>query len=106
MNAIRVLGVLELLGFHLVELRCVQEAMRRAYYERDSERGLYATFAWLVEEVGELAEALLSRDYSRVEEEIADIVAWTLSIANLVGVDVEEALRKKYLSDLETASCD
>ncbi len=70
--------------------------MRRRYFERDSERGLYATFTWLVEEVGELAEALLKGDRRAVEEELADVIAWTLSIANLVGVDVEEALRRKY----------
>jgi len=80
----------------LVELRALQEEMRRRYFERDSRRGLYATFTWLVEEVGELAEALLSGDRGAIEEEIADVLAWTLSIANLVGVDAEEAMRKKY----------
>lgn len=80
----------------MVELRALQEEMRRRYFERDSRRGLYATFTWLVEEVGELAEALLSGDRGAIEEEIADVLAWTLSIANLVGVDAEEAMRKKY----------
>jgi NTP pyrophosphatase (non-canonical NTP hydrolase) len=75
---------------------CVQAEMRRMFYERDRERGLYATFTWLVEEVGELAEALLSGDRRRIAEEIADVLAWTLSIANLVGVDAEEALASKY----------
>lgn len=70
--------------------------MRKMFYERDRERGLYATFAWLVEEVGELAEALLRGDKHAIEEEIADVLAWTLSIANLVGVDAEKALREKY----------
>ncbi len=79
-----------------MEISCVQEKMRELFYDRDRERGLYATFAWLVEEVGELAEALLHGDKKSVEEEIADVVAWTLSIANLVGVDVEKALRDKY----------
>ena len=79
-----------------MEVSGVQEKMREMFYDRDRERGLYATFAWLVEEVGELAEALLHGDKKSVEEEIADVVAWTLSIANLVGVDVEKALRDKY----------
>ncbi|HIC99424.1 MAG TPA: hypothetical protein EYP08_07320, partial [Pyrodictiaceae archaeon] len=34
-----------------MEIRYVQEWMKRMYYERDRARGLYATFAWLVEEV-------------------------------------------------------
>jgi len=56
-----------------MDLRCVQEAMRIAYYERDRRRGLHATFTWLVEEVGELAEAVLEEDRRKVEEEIADV---------------------------------
>jgi len=43
-----------------------------------------------------LAEALLSGDKSSIEEELADVLAWAISIANLAGIDVEEALRKKY----------
>ena len=79
-----------------MEIECVQEFMKVEFLERDRERGLFPTFAWLVEEVGELAEALLSGDRSRIEEEIADVVAWVLSVANLVGIDVAEALKKKY----------
>jgi len=79
-----------------MEVRCVQQFMKLEFYERDRRRGLYATFTWLVEEVGELAEAILSGDRDRIEEEIADVVAWTLSIANLLDVDVEKALEKKY----------
>jgi len=89
-----------------LDLRCAQEAIRRAYIARDSERGLYATFTWLVEELGELAEALLGkRGREGLEEEIADVLAWLLSVANLVGVDVAEAFAKKYSSDLAAAGC-
>lgn len=73
-----------------------QELIRRAYYERDKARGLYATFAWLVEEVGELANALLANDRNNIEEEIADVFAWLLSVANLLNIDVEKAFLKKY----------
>ncbi len=79
-----------------MELRCLQSEMKRLFYGRDSERGVYATFTWLVEEVGELGEALLKGDRRALEEEIADVIAWTLSLANLVGVDVEKAFRRKY----------
>jgi len=92
-----------------VELRCVQKAMMDEYFKRDSERGLFPTFAWFVEEVGELGEALLKRDKAGVSEELADVIAWALSIANLVGIDVEEALRLKYGEVLlkgSASSCD
>ena len=79
-----------------MELECVQEFMKVEYYERDLERGMYATFTWLVEEVGELAEAILNGDKDRIEEELADVLAWTISLANLLGIDVEKALEKKY----------
>lgn len=66
------------------------------YFQKDRERGIYATFTWLTEEVGELAEALLQGDNKSIEEELADVIAWTISVANLTGVNVEEALKKKY----------
>ena len=74
----------------------MQQKMKELYFQKDSERGLYATFTWFVEEVGELAEALLSNDKNSIEEELADVIAWAFSVANLTNVDVEEALRKKY----------
>jgi NTP pyrophosphatase (non-canonical NTP hydrolase) len=81
-----------------MEIREAQRIIYEKYYERDHSRGLYATFTWFVEEVGELAETLLKQDLKSMEEEIADVFAWLLSIANLAGIDVEKAFRKKYLS--------
>lgn len=80
----------------MLTLREVQKLMKSMFYERDSSRGVHATFTWLVEEIGELAEAILDNNKESIEEEIADVVAWTLSLANLLGVDVETAIRKKY----------
>lgn len=93
------------MGRQELTIRCMQEAMRKAYYDRDSARGLHATFTWFVEEVGELAEALLSGDRGKIEEELADVIAWALSIANLAGVDVEKAFSRKYGGDLSSAGC-
>ena len=86
-------------------VECLQKAMRISYYERDKARGLFETFSWLVEEVGELAEALRRGDRRAIMEEIADVIAWTISIANLTGIDVEEAFKAKYGGDLEKARC-
>jgi len=80
-----------------MDIREAQEIIRRTYYERDKSRGLFSTFTWFVEEVGELAEALLKSNYKALNEEIADVFAWLLSIANLVGVDLDNAFKKKYV---------
>ncbi len=77
-----------------MEIKEFQRKIFEDYYERDKERGLDGTFRWLVEEVGELAKAL--RGEGDLEEEIADVIAWTFSVANLVGVDVEKAIVRKY----------
>jgi NTP pyrophosphatase (non-canonical NTP hydrolase) len=81
----------------IMMIREAQEIIKKKYFEKDSERGLYATYTWFVEEVGELAEALLEGDKERIEEEISDVFAWLLSVANLVDVDVEKAFIKKYV---------
>ncbi|MEZ0393451.1 MAG: MazG nucleotide pyrophosphohydrolase domain-containing protein [Desulfurococcaceae archaeon] len=81
-----------------MELREAQNLIRRLYYERDSSRGLFATFTWLVEEVGELAEAVLKMNRESAIEEIADVLAWLLSVANLLEIDVEEAFKVKYVN--------
>ena len=80
-----------------MEIREAQEIIRNMYFERDSSRGLFSTFTWFVEEVGELAEAVLKSDYRSLSEEIADVFAWLLSIANLLGVDLEESFIRKYV---------
>jgi NTP pyrophosphatase (non-canonical NTP hydrolase) len=74
-----------------VELRELQEQMRRLYLERDRSRGTDATFRWLVEEVGELAQAIRRRDPLQLEHESSDVLAWLASVANLLEVDLERA---------------
>ena len=77
-----------------MEIREFQKLIKDIYYSRDKERGVERTLLWLVEEVGELAEAI--RKNKNIGEEIADIIAWTVSIANLCNVDVERELLRKY----------
>jgi NTP pyrophosphatase (non-canonical NTP hydrolase) len=69
----------------------LQGAMRRMYYERDAKRGADATLRWLVEEVGELARALRNGGPDELRHEFSDVLAWVASLANLVGIDLEEA---------------
>lgn len=78
----------------LAELQSLIETM---YSRKDQARGVDGTFMWLMEEVGELAAAL--RDDSPKEElaaEFADVLAWLATIANVAGVDLEQAVRDKY----------
>ena len=66
------------------------------YLEKDRRRGVETTFLWLMEEVGELSEAVRRREREGLEEELADCVAWLASLANLLDVDLEAALARKY----------
>ena len=75
-----------------------QKLMREIYFHRDSKRGISRTFIWLVEEIGELANVIKNKkiDKARCSEEIADIIAWTNSLANLLDINIEKALIEKY----------
>ena len=73
-----------------------QQLIRDIYYERDSARGLAATFMWLVEEVGELARALQNNDTDAARAEFADVMAWLATTASIAGVDLEAAVRARY----------
>ncbi|MCD6154905.1 MAG: nucleotide pyrophosphohydrolase [Candidatus Verstraetearchaeota archaeon] len=70
--------------------------LKDIYYERDRIRGVEKTFMWFVEEVGELANAIKSRDHELMVSEFADVLAWFLSLANILNIDVENAFLSKY----------
>ena len=73
-----------------------QSLIRRMYLEKDIARGLEGTFMWLMEEVGELASALRNGTHEERAGEFADVLAWLTTIANVAGVDLTEALMRKY----------
>ena len=73
-----------------------QQRIRAVYGARDTARGCGGTFLWLVEEVGELAEAIRLGEEESKAEEFADVLAWLVSLANIEGVDVETAVTSKY----------
>jgi NTP pyrophosphatase (non-canonical NTP hydrolase) len=68
-----------------------QRIINVTYGERDRRRGADATFRWLVEEVGELARAMRDGDPRKLEEEVGDVLAWTVTVASLCGVDAARA---------------
>jgi len=79
-----------------MELKRLQDLMRTHYGKKDELRGAERTYLWLVSEVGELADAIRREDTENVEEEIADVLAWLLSLANVVNVDVQDVVLRKY----------
>jgi NTP pyrophosphatase (non-canonical NTP hydrolase) len=79
-----------------VEISEFQELMAELYAHNDKRRGENATMLWLVEEIGELAEAIRREDFENIEEELADCFAWIGALANLYGIDLEKAFLKKY----------
>jgi NTP pyrophosphatase (non-canonical NTP hydrolase) len=77
-----------------LEIGRLQETVREAFFARDERRGLWGTYAWLVEEVGELSRALRKGGREELAEEFADVLAWLASLANLCGVDLAEVAEK------------
>ncbi len=85
-------------------IRDFQRLIYDRYYPTDSARGAAGTFLWFSEEVGELAHALANRergkaDQANLSEEFADVLAWLTTLANIAGVDLETAIRDKYLAN-------
>ena len=66
----------------------------RTYAERDAERGVPATVAWLAEEVGELARAVRKGTRAEQVHELGDALAWLASLASQLGLSLEEAAER------------
>jgi NTP pyrophosphatase (non-canonical NTP hydrolase) len=73
-----------------------QQIIRDTYDAKDRQRGIPATFMWFLEEVGELATALRSGSHEEQAAEFADVLAWLTTLANGVGVDLDQAVQDKY----------
>jgi NTP pyrophosphatase (non-canonical NTP hydrolase) len=78
----------------MTELRELQGQLERTYGSRDRARGTTATVAWLAEEVGELARAVRKGSRDDQVHELGDVLAWLASLANQLGVSLEEAVAR------------
>jgi NTP pyrophosphatase (non-canonical NTP hydrolase) len=74
----------------------LQQMILQMYGEKDAARGDAATFLWLTEEFGELATALRSGTPEELAAEMADVLAWLATLANIRGIELEGALLRKY----------
>ena len=79
-----------------MKLQEFQRLIEEIYYEKDSARGLAETHMWFSEEVGELTRALRRGNTDELEGEFADVMAWLSTLASIAGIELEEAVRKKY----------
>ena len=79
-----------------VSLADFQRLIRGMYHEKDVARGLDGTFMWFMEEVGELASSLRHGTHEERLGEFADVLAWLSTMANVAGIDLAEAVVRKY----------
>lgn len=78
-----------------MHIREFQQLIDRMYSDKDRARGPAKTFLWFAEEVGELASAIAKRDSkSHMAQEFADVLAWLVTLANVEGIDLEDAIKK------------
>lgn len=92
-------------------LSALQRRIEALYGAKDAARGDAATFLWLTAEFGELAEALRSGTDEELALEMADVLAWLATLANLRGIDLGAAVSRKYGAGcpgcgLEPCRCD
>lgn len=73
-----------------------QRQIQAMYGSKDVARGDAGTFLWFAEEVGELATALRSGTDEELAFEMADVLAWLVTLANVRGIDLEAAVMSKY----------
>ena len=77
-------------------LGALQRMILQMYGRKDAARGDAGTFLWLAEEFGELATALRSGTDEELALEMADVLAWLVTLANVRGIDLEAAVLAKY----------
>ena len=92
-------------------LEDLQHLIEKMYTAKDRERGSAATFLWLSEEIGELAAAIREGSHQDKCGEFADVLAWLVTLANVEGVNLTEAVAEKYGDGCpgcgqSTCSCD
>ncbi len=95
-----------------LSIRELQQTIETMFGHKDSSRGIEGTFMWFTEEIGELAadlrqyaalkasqstEVELDAQRHRLSLEFADVLAWLVTLANMSDVDLQSAIREKYI---------
>jgi NTP pyrophosphatase (non-canonical NTP hydrolase) len=71
-----------------------QRHIDSTFGERDRQRGVPSTIAWLTEELGELAQAVRKGTRDQQVHELGDVIAWTVSLASQLGIAMDEAIAR------------
>ena len=79
-----------------LSIAAFQRQIQILYGSKDAARGDAGTFFWFAEEVGELAAALRSGPDEELALEMADVLAWLVTLANVRRIDLEAAVVAKY----------
>ena len=74
----------------------LQQRIRDLFGAKDAARGIDGTFMWFAAEVGELAAALRGESKDAQALEFADVLAWLVTLANCAGIDLDDAVARKY----------
>lgn len=74
-----------------MDFAAFQHLMAETYGTRDRRRGTPASVAWLVEEVGELAQAVRKGGPEDQLRELGDVLAWLASLADQLDLSLEDA---------------
>jgi NTP pyrophosphatase (non-canonical NTP hydrolase) len=77
-----------------MELSELQRRMSATYGQRDRERGVAMTVAWLTEELGELAQAVRKGTPDEQLHELGDVLAWLASLAEQLDLSLEDAVAR------------
>ena len=76
----------------------LQADLAARFAEQDKKSGAGFLALVLMEEVGELAEAIRRGQKDEARAEVADVAFMALALANVLDVDVEAAIRAKFLA--------
>lgn len=79
---------------HVTSFAELQARLKRTYGNRDRARGAAMTIAWLFEEVGDLAKAARRGTRDEQLNELSDVMAWVVALANQLGLSIDEALAR------------
>lgn len=71
-----------------------QASIAATYGERDGDRGIAPSVAWLCEEVGELAQAARKGTPDQQLHELGDVIAWVASLAHQLGLSLDDAAQR------------
>ena len=79
-------------------LRSLQRTALGIYGRLEPDRAL----VWTVEELGELAQAVRrGEDRARLEEELGQLTAWMLCLANILDVDITAAVGSAIREEID-----